>query len=57
MISIIDGIHTLSEATPSQLSFFTDSKHTSQLPNTKAAAVFIDEKHASLTYLLEPSHL
>ena len=45
---IIEGIHTLSEATPSQLSFFTDSKHTSQLANTKAAAVFIDEKHASL---------
>jgi UDP-3-O-[3-hydroxymyristoyl] glucosamine N-acyltransferase len=44
---IIEGIHTLSEATPSQLSFFTDSKHTSQLVNTKAAAVFIDEKHAS----------
>jgi len=44
----IDGIHTLSEATPTQLSFFTDSKYASQLPNTKAAAVFIDEKYADL---------
>ncbi len=43
----IDGIHTLSEATPTQLSFFTDAKYASQLPNTKAAAVFIDEKHAA----------
>ena len=44
----IDGIHTLSEATPSQLSFFTDAKYASQLPETKAAAVFIDAKHADL---------
>jgi len=44
----IDGIHTLSEATSTQLSFFTDAKYASQLPNTKAAAVFIDEKHAEL---------
>ncbi len=44
----ISGIHTLSEATSTQLSFFTDSKYASQLPETKAAAVFIDEKHADL---------
>lgn len=44
----IDGIHTLSEATPIQLSFFTDSKYASQLATTKAAAVLIDEKHAAL---------
>jgi len=44
----IDGIHTLSEASSSQLSFFTDAKYASQLPDTKAAAVFIDEKHAKL---------
>ena len=44
----IDGIHTLSEASSSQLSFFTDAKYASKLPNTKAAAVFIDEKHAAL---------
>jgi len=44
----IDGIHTLSEATSTQLSFFTDVKYASQLPQTKAAAVFIDEKHAEL---------
>ena len=44
----IDSIHTLSEATSTQLSFFTDAKYASQLSDTKAAAVFIDEKHASL---------
>ncbi len=44
----IEGIHTLSEATSSQLSFFTDSKYASQLADTKAAAVLIDEKHAGL---------
>jgi len=44
----IDGIHTLSEASASQLSFFTDAKYASQLPNTKAAAVLIDAKHADL---------
>ena len=44
----IDGIHTLKEATSSQLSFFTDAKYASELPQTKAAAVFIDEKHANL---------
>ena len=45
---VIDGIHTLSEATSTQLSFFTDSKYASQLSDTKAAAVLIDEKHAAL---------
>ncbi|GIT98325.1 UDP-3-O-(3-hydroxymyristoyl)glucosamine N-acyltransferase [Sulfurovum sp. TSL1] len=44
----IEGIHTLSEATSTQLSFFTDSKYASQLAETKAAAVLIDEKHAGL---------
>ncbi|MBT8348944.1 MAG: UDP-3-O-(3-hydroxymyristoyl)glucosamine N-acyltransferase [Sulfurovum sp.] len=44
----IEGIHTLSEATSTQLSFFTDSKYASQLADTKAAAVLIDEKHAEL---------
>ena len=44
----IGGIHTLSEATSSQLSFFTDSKYASQLSDTKAAAVLIDSKHADL---------
>jgi len=42
----IDGIHTLSEATSTQLSFFTDTKYASQLSDTKAAAVFIDEEYA-----------
>jgi UDP-3-O-[3-hydroxymyristoyl] glucosamine N-acyltransferase len=44
----IDGIHTLSESTPTQLSFFNDSKYASQLSDTKAGAVLIDEKHAKL---------
>lgn len=44
----IDGIHTLSEATPTQLSFFNDAKYVAQLPNTKAGAVLIDQKHASM---------
>ncbi len=50
----IDGIHTLSEATSTQLSFFTDAKYASQLQDTKAAAVFIDEEHAKL---LPPSSI
>jgi len=44
----IDGIHTLSEATPSQLSFFNDAKYASQLPFTKAGAVLIDAEHAPM---------
>ena len=44
----IDGIHTLSEATSTQLSFFSDKKYASQLSSTKAAAVFIDEENAKL---------
>ena len=44
----IDGIHTLSEATSTQLSFFSDSKYASHLSDTKAAAVLIDAKHAAL---------
>jgi UDP-3-O-[3-hydroxymyristoyl] glucosamine N-acyltransferase len=43
----INGIHTLSEATQTQLSFFNDKKYLAQLPATKAAAVLIDEEHAS----------
>jgi len=42
----IEGIHTLSEALPVQLSFFNDEKYLSQLADTKAAAVLIDEKYA-----------
>ena len=42
----IEGIHTLLEATPSQLSFFNDAKYLSQLPTTKAAAVLVDEANA-----------
>jgi len=44
----IDGIHTLSEATPTQLSFFNSEKYLDQLPQTKAAAVFIEKKYAEL---------
>ncbi|SFV71412.1 UDP-3-O-[3-hydroxymyristoyl] glucosamine N-acyltransferase [hydrothermal vent metagenome] len=44
----ITGIHTLSDASSSELSFFTDAKYLSQLPHTKAGAVFIDAKYADL---------
>ncbi len=44
----IDGIHTLSKATSTQLSFLNSEKYLDQLPQTKAAAVFIEEKYASL---------
>jgi UDP-3-O-[3-hydroxymyristoyl] glucosamine N-acyltransferase len=44
----IDGIHTLDEASSTQLSFFNDDKYTSLLSTTKAAAVFVDEEHAKL---------
>ena len=44
----IDGIHTLSEATPTQLSFFNSEKFLDQLPQTKAAAILIEEKYAEL---------
>jgi UDP-3-O-[3-hydroxymyristoyl] glucosamine N-acyltransferase len=45
----IDGLHTLSEASSSHLSFFNDDKkYLSQLAETKAAAVLIDAKYADL---------
>ncbi len=44
----IDGIHTLSEATSTQLSFFNSEKYADQLPQTQAAAVLIEEKYADL---------
>jgi len=44
----IDGLHTLSEASSSQLSFFNDEKYLSQLAETKAAAVLLDAKYAEL---------
>ncbi len=42
----IDGIHTLGEASSTQLSFFNDEKYLSQLADTKAAAVLLDAKYA-----------
>ncbi len=42
----IDGIHTLGEASSTQLSFFNDEKYLSQLTDTKAAAVLLDAKYA-----------
>jgi len=44
----ITGLHTLSEATSSQISFFNDSKYLKDIPNTQAGAVFIEEEYASL---------
>lgn len=46
--SEIVGIHTLSEATSSQLSFFNSEKYLSQLPHTKAKAVLIEAKYAPM---------
>lgn len=42
----IIGLHTLNEATPSQISFFNDKKYLNQLSTTKAAAVLIDQAYA-----------
>ncbi len=44
----ITGLHTLSEATPTQISFFNDRKYLDQLPNTQAGAVLIAEEYVSL---------
>jgi len=44
----ITGLHTLSEATPSQISFFNDKRYLNELPNTKAAAVLIAEEYVEL---------
>ena len=44
----IEGIHTLSEATSSQLSFFNSEKYKDELPLTNAGAVLIEEKYAHL---------
>jgi len=44
----IEGLHTLNEATSSQISFFTDEKHIDSLATTRAGAVFISSKYATL---------
>ncbi len=41
----ITGIHTLKEATETQLSFLSDKKHLCDLANTKAVAVLIDARY------------
>jgi len=41
----ITGLHTLSEAISSEISFFNDSKYKDELPLTKAAAVLIAEEY------------
>jgi len=43
----ITGIHTLSEANETELSFFNAAKYANQLPDTGAAAVLIEEKYAN----------
>lgn len=40
----ISGLHTLTEANESQISFLNDAKYKDELPSTKAAAVFISSK-------------
>ena len=42
----ITGIHTLSEANETELSFFNAAKYANQLPETRAAAVLIEAKYA-----------
>jgi UDP-3-O-[3-hydroxymyristoyl] glucosamine N-acyltransferase len=44
----INGLHTLTEATSSHISFFSDKKHIDNLATTKAGAVFIALKYATL---------
>jgi UDP-3-O-[3-hydroxymyristoyl] glucosamine N-acyltransferase len=44
----IKGLHTLTEANASQISFFSDKKHIDNLARTKAGAVFISLEYASL---------
>jgi len=44
----ITGLHTLNEASSSEISFFNDKKHLKELPNTKAAAVLIAQEYAEL---------
>ena len=44
----ITGLHTLNEATSSQISFFNDKKYLDQLPTTKAGAIFIEEQYVEL---------
>ena len=44
----ITGLHTLTEATSSQISFLNDKKYIHQLETTKAGAVFIEEKYLNL---------
>jgi UDP-3-O-[3-hydroxymyristoyl] glucosamine N-acyltransferase len=44
----ITGLHTLTEATPSEISFFNDKKYLDQLPLTKAGAVFVVKEYANL---------
>ena len=44
----ITGLHTLNEATSSQISFFNDQKYIDQLATTKAGAVLVSSKYATL---------
>ena len=44
----IEGIATLAEAGPEELSFFHNSRYLKELPGTKAAAVLIEEKYAEM---------
>ena len=44
----ITGLHTLSEANASQISFFNDEKYIDSLATTTAGAVFISLKYATL---------
>jgi len=43
---LIEGIGTLAEAGPEELSFFHNAKYLKDLPKTRAGAVLIEEKYA-----------
>jgi len=44
----IEGLHTLGEASSSQISFFNDKRYKNELPKTKSGAVLIEEQYANL---------
>ena len=44
----IDGLHTLDEATPSQISFLHDKRYVSSLGSTKAGAVLLEERYTDM---------
>jgi UDP-3-O-[3-hydroxymyristoyl] glucosamine N-acyltransferase len=44
----IDGLQSLKEATPSQISFLNEKRHISSLGSTKAGAVLLEERYVDM---------